>query len=174
MHFAAAPVYTVFGDGKTPLKPYQAAVKASAVTGALIEEFDPEAVVADILTVAAALITVVLAIRVGLALYTNWRLGEVEGRRARQFEALYEVGLAAAGERSVDELLKLVVEHATSLTRTDGAMLALAEWIAPRFSIDGFWTYVGATVVVWLVNWVLHGVFGLRDKSKSKSARLAF
>jgi UDP:flavonoid glycosyltransferase YjiC (YdhE family) len=45
----------VFGDGKAPLKPYQAAVKASAVTGALIEEFDPEAVVADILTVAAAL-----------------------------------------------------------------------------------------------------------------------
>jgi hypothetical protein len=48
-------VYTVFGDGKTPLKPYQAAVKASAVTGALIEDFDPDAVVADILTVAAAL-----------------------------------------------------------------------------------------------------------------------
>jgi putative membrane protein len=36
------------------------------------------------------------------------------------------------------------------------AMLALAEWIAPNFSIDGFWTYVGATIVVWLVNWVLH------------------
>jgi putative membrane protein len=36
------------------------------------------------------------------------------------------------------------------------AMLALAEWIAPDFSIDGFWTYVGATIVVWLVNWVLH------------------
>jgi putative membrane protein len=34
-------------------------------------------------------------------------------------------------------------------------MLALAEWIAPDFSIDGFWTYVGATIVVWLVNWVL-------------------
>ena len=35
------------------------------------------------------------------------------------------------------------------------AMLALAEWIAPDFSIDGFWTYVGATIVVWLVNWVV-------------------
>jgi putative membrane protein len=32
------------------------------------------------------------------------------------------------------------------------AMLALAEWVAPRFTIDGFWTYVGATIVVWLVN----------------------
>jgi putative membrane protein len=35
------------------------------------------------------------------------------------------------------------------------AMLALAEWVAPRFSIDGFWTYVGATIVVWLVNVVV-------------------
>ena len=98
----------------------------AAVTSVLIlvaENRNTEQVV----TRAAALITVVLAMRAGLALYTNWRLGEVEGRRARQFEALYEVGLAAAGERSVDELLKLVVEHATSLTRTDGAMLALAE-----------------------------------------------
>jgi diguanylate cyclase (GGDEF)-like protein len=81
----------------------------------------------QIVTRAAALITIVLAVRAAVALYSNWRLGEDEGRRARQFEALYEVGLAAAGERSVDDLLKLVVEHATSLTRTDGAMLALAE-----------------------------------------------
>jgi putative membrane protein len=35
-------------------------------------------------------------------------------------------------------------------------MLALAEWIAPDFSIDGFWTYVGATIIVSLVNWILN------------------
>jgi putative membrane protein len=34
------------------------------------------------------------------------------------------------------------------------AMLALAEWIAPNFSIDGFWTYVGTVAIIWLVNWV--------------------
>jgi putative membrane protein len=43
-------------------------------------------------------------------------------------------------------------------------MLALAEWIAPDFSIDGFWTYVGATIVIWLVNvtvgWFLDRVRG--------------
>jgi putative membrane protein len=33
------------------------------------------------------------------------------------------------------------------------AMVALAEWIAPDFSIDGFWTYVGVVVIVWVVNW---------------------
>jgi putative membrane protein len=45
------------------------------------------------------------------------------------------------------------------------AMLALAEWIAPRFSIDGFWTYVGATIGVSLVTWILHRAFGLREDS---------
>src|SRR5438093_1534616 len=34
------------------------------------------------------------------------------------------------------------------------AMIALAEWIAPNFSIDGFWTYVGTVAIVWLVNWI--------------------
>ena len=32
------------------------------------------------------------------------------------------------------------------------AMVALAEWIAPNFSINGFWSYVGTVVVVWIVN----------------------
>jgi putative membrane protein len=38
------------------------------------------------------------------------------------------------------------------------AMLLLAEWIAPNFSIDGFWTYVGAVVIIWLVNWASHSL----------------
>ncbi|MBA2742456.1 MAG: phage holin family protein [Actinobacteria bacterium] len=37
-------------------------------------------------------------------------------------------------------------------------MLALAEWISPNFVINGFWTYVGATIVVWLVNVVVSRV----------------
>ena len=40
------------------------------------------------------------------------------------------------------------------------AMLALAEWIAPNFSIDGFWAYVGTVVVVWAVNWIGGQVLG--------------
>ena len=43
-------------------------------------------------------------------------------------------------------------------------MLLFTEWVTPDFSIDGFWTYVGATIVVWLVNvtvgWVLDRVRG--------------
>jgi putative membrane protein len=33
-------------------------------------------------------------------------------------------------------------------------MLLFTEWVTPDFSIDGFWTYVGATIVIWLVNWL--------------------
>ena len=36
------------------------------------------------------------------------------------------------------------------------AMVALAEWIAPNFSIDGFWTYVGVVAILWLVNWIAY------------------
>jgi putative membrane protein len=44
------------------------------------------------------------------------------------------------------------------------AMVALAEWIAPDFSIDGFWTYVGTVVVVWAVNWIGDLVLGDLDR----------
>jgi putative membrane protein len=40
------------------------------------------------------------------------------------------------------------------------AMIALAEWIAPNFSINGFWTYVGTVLVVWAVNWIGDHVLG--------------
>jgi len=55
MGFSPAPEYQVFPTEDRALKPYQAAVRASAVTRELIRSVDPDVVVADILTVAAAL-----------------------------------------------------------------------------------------------------------------------
>jgi UDP:flavonoid glycosyltransferase YjiC (YdhE family) len=55
MRFAAAPEYEVFPTDGRALKPYEAAVRASAETRELIRSVDPEFVVADILTVAATL-----------------------------------------------------------------------------------------------------------------------
>jgi putative membrane protein len=40
------------------------------------------------------------------------------------------------------------------------AMVGLAEWIAPDFSIDGFWAYVGTVFVVWVVNWIGDQILG--------------
>jgi len=51
------------------------------------------------------------------------------------------------------------------------AMLGLAEWVASDFSINGFWTYVGATIVVWLVNWILYSL--LDDLFRGRRSVLA-
>ena len=49
------------------------------------------------------------------------------------------------------------------------AMVALAEWIAPNFSIDGFWSYVGTVVIIWLVNWVGNSlVYELEDSTRRR------
>ena len=55
MRFAAAPEYQVFPTRERPLKPYEAAAKSSASTREVIRRAHPDVVVADILTVAAAL-----------------------------------------------------------------------------------------------------------------------
>jgi UDP:flavonoid glycosyltransferase YjiC (YdhE family) len=56
MRFEPAPEYHVFPTPQTRgLKPYQAAVRAAREAQPLIESFEPDAIVADILTVAAGL-----------------------------------------------------------------------------------------------------------------------
>ncbi len=50
------------------------------------------------------------------------------------------------------------------------AMVALAEWIAPNFSIDGFWTYVGVVVIIWIVNWAS---YRLLDEVETRRPRFA-
>ena len=34
-------------------------------------------------------------------------------------------------------------------------MLLITSWVVPDFAVGGFWTYVGATIVIWLVNLVV-------------------
>ena len=55
MRFEPAPEYQVFPTKEKPLKPYQAAIRAAHETQPLIDDVDPEVVVADILTIAAGL-----------------------------------------------------------------------------------------------------------------------
>jgi uncharacterized membrane protein YvlD (DUF360 family) len=45
--------------------------------------------------------------------------------------------------------------------------------VTPDFSIDGFWTYVGATIVIWLVNWLVWMVLeALAGDERGSSVRL--
>jgi MGT family glycosyltransferase len=62
MAFAAAPEYHVFPTQDRPLKPYQAVVRAAQETLPLVDEVRPDAVVADILTLAPALAAEVRAV----------------------------------------------------------------------------------------------------------------
>src|SRR4051812_20752494 len=55
IEFAAAPEYHVFPTRETPLKPYEAVARATGMTRELVAEWAPDAVVADILTLAPAL-----------------------------------------------------------------------------------------------------------------------
>lgn len=50
------------------------------------------------------------------------------------------------------------------------AMVALAEWIAPDFAVDGFWSYVGTVIAVWLVNWVGHSISDELATSRRRTA----
>lgn len=45
------------------------------------------------------------------------------------------------------------------------AMVALAAWIAPNFTIHGFGAYLGTVIVLWLVNWAAHE---LVDRSRHR------
>ncbi|MDX6726207.1 MAG: hypothetical protein QOK49_1012, partial [Baekduia sp.] len=55
LRFAPAPEYHVFPTRERPLKPYEAVVRAAAVTRELVRAERPDVVVADILTLAPSL-----------------------------------------------------------------------------------------------------------------------
>jgi putative membrane protein len=51
-------------------------------------------------------------------------------------------------------------------------MLLVTDWVVPDFEAGGFWTVVGATIVIWLVNLViaalLHDVDRARDRRQGR------
>jgi putative membrane protein len=92
----------------------------------------------------------------------DWLFDSVEiGRWGSILIGAAVLGLGNAFLKPVLALLTLpliLVTLGLSYFALNVLMLALAEWIAPDFSIDGFWTYVGATIIVWLVNWILNAL----------------
>ena len=46
-------------------------------------------------------------------------------------------------------------------------MLLLTGWVVPDFEAGGFWTLVGATIIIWLVNVVIAAFF--RDVGRSSA-----
>ena len=81
------------------------------------------------------------------------------------------LGLGNAFLKPILALLTLpliIVTFGLAYFALNVGMLALAEWIAPDFSINGFWTYIGATIVVWFVNVLLQALIGAISGGRSR------
>jgi putative membrane protein len=50
-------------------------------------------------------------------------------------------------------------------------MLALTDWVVNGLVIDGFWTFVGATLLIWLVNVIVETTFGVRGHAGRRLGR---
>jgi putative membrane protein len=48
-------------------------------------------------------------------------------------------------------------------------MLLLTDWVVPDFEAGGFWTVVGATIMIWIVNLIIAAF--LSDVGRSRSRR---
>jgi putative membrane protein len=48
-------------------------------------------------------------------------------------------------------------------------MLLVTDWVVPDFEAGGFWTVVGATIVIWLVNLVIAAL--LSDLGRARERR---
>jgi putative membrane protein len=53
----------------------------------------------------------------------------------------------------------------------NAGMVALVAWVVPGFTISGFWTAVGAAVIVSLVSWAASGLIGSSGKFEKFAAR---
>jgi len=50
-------------------------------------------------------------------------------------------------------------------------MVALVAWVVPGFTISGFWTAVGAAIIVGIVSWAASGLIGSSGKFEKFPAR---
>jgi putative membrane protein len=101
-------------------------------------------------------------VNIVVLLVLDWLFAGIEiGRWGPLLLGAAVLGVANAILKPVLAVITLpliVVTLGLSYFALNIAMLALAEWIAPDFRIDGFWTYVGAVIVAWVVNWVVSSI----------------
>ncbi|MDH4165036.1 MAG: phage holin family protein [Gammaproteobacteria bacterium] len=53
----------------------------------------------------------------------------------------------------------------------NAGMVALVAWVVPGFTISGFWTAVGAAIIVGIVSWAASGLIGSSGRFEKFSAR---
>ncbi len=115
MRFAAAPEYHVFPTRERPLKPFEAVTRATRDTLPLVRELAPDAIVADILTLAPALAAELTGVPAGTL------IPHVDPRPspgAPPFSLGARLPRTAAGRRMWDAIAPLV-DRGLALGRTE-------------------------------------------------------
>jgi putative membrane protein len=114
-------------------------------------------------------------LRVAVALATNalalWVAGRLLGGVEIHGGWAYLIGAAALGFANavIKPVLTILTLPLVVLTLglfyllINIGMVALAAWIAPNFSVHGFWNYVGVVFIVWLVNWAVGSLVDRAD-----------
>jgi putative membrane protein len=116
-----------------------------------------------------------LALRLAIAIATNalalWIADRLFGGVSLHGWAAYIIGAAVLGFANavLKPILTILTLPLVILTLglfyllINIAMVALAAWIAPNFTIHGFWDYVGTVAVIWLVNWSIRSLLDRSD-----------
>jgi putative membrane protein len=84
------------------------------------------------------------------------------------------LGIVNAFVRPLAFILTLpitVVTLGLFLLVLNAGMVALVAWIVPGFTISGFWTAVGAALIVSLVSWAASSVIGPNGRVEVITAR---
>jgi putative membrane protein len=63
----------------------------------------------------------------------------------------------------------IILTLGIALFFVNALMLLIVDWLVGDFEIEGFWTLVGATVIVWVVNLVLSAA--QRDAAVARERR---
>src|SRR3954471_23626814 len=115
-------------------------------------------------------------LRLAIALGTNalalWAAGRLFEGVSIEGGWAYVIGAAALGFANavLKPLLTILTLPLVILTLglfyllINIAMVALAAWVAPNFSVHGFWSYVGTVFIVWLINWAVGDLVGRAEK----------
>jgi putative membrane protein len=107
---------------------------------------------------------ITIGINVLALIVVDWLFdGVLVGRWAPILVAALVLGLGNAFLKPILAILTLpliLVTFGLGYFALNIAMLGLAEWVSSEFTIDGFWTYVGAAIVVWFVNVVMQALLG--------------
>ncbi len=102
-----------------------------------------------------------LAIAIGINALALWVADRLFAGVSLHGWAAYLIGAAALGFANavLKPLLTILTLPLVILTLgffyllINIGMVAFAAWVAPNFTVQGFWDYVGTVAIVWLVNW---------------------